>query len=1591
MHIILKKFTCLLLVSIMLNMSLVPAFAEGLPASNPALQNSFGGLPLASLAEDEVAVDPGEGIPEVTIDTSNYEFTCSSPDSDPQRNILLPQEVAELKRKTDVENPGFKADEIDSGRGKNTEREVLENDLIVQKSDDGSATVNQLPNTAQDVGELTAYFNQWHIGPFAIGVSLDDTIRIGQCRNIEGLMDDGRGCPLTDKQLSYRNSGAGVVENFKTVWDDIKDFVSEDVFGKDKEMGQFNADELSNLQLNVMAETDTEALEAKFINRNVDQIPNSVITEDFIANVATTGDDAGSLISIYSMFDKYFNSWFSTEMVVSNFGPTLIGQAKRYAGWTARRGWGWNLNESSFVDSFRRKFMAPESSFGQARLHRMMTRTDKYGFGDAWTKGIEQTDWDSGYAFVKGGSWRKSVNEWTKQGGYLDEMTDPVTRGEFFKQIRDLRGYAHSNKAVWTQANDSYQNAIKAFGRNSPEARSELIKFAKVNGGLLDAADQPYLRLDAIELWLHEDYPGLYNAAVKAKGVPDMYIPLSKDSKPIGQVVGGFVDGKWGAVDYPWETTQEGFMQFYKISDNSTYLETVPVDDLRKNFSMYVDKAAQTAKGDFVKIDGSSVDYIARETAAGNVKIFKPDWAPLDPETPEMFAERLISTRSNRISKSMPQNLDRLYDNLVERGFAGQSRRYYSILDKAFAHEQDLLKSYFSIKGGAKWTLMPFLYWEGKRGFGFEGLSAFMLPDSWKEIEMSSDDEEIFDDAFIDVFAQHGSDEGEIFIQVLNKLPWKMVLNTISEKFNPVNEAYEKYTEPSSGWRRDVENVAYFTYTKTDCATCGSTFVPIVASEAALNELQETGRGQAVISFNAEQDMSSFFLEDIIDDDVKDEGTTLIAFGHHTNIKGESIGGQEVADDIDLIQAKKDELRCSDKVKELGFGFLGDDPHRIAGVLAFGESLGYFIFLWSGIIGSVIQQTMIVPELQDCVDDVEGYFVHMYAAYDQSKKSVETVNQKSSENAGDIVSSISNIISGNKPAPVEKDDDYPSPRDETGKTFTSPERQQGENTDRQTFPRYGLEAEESIWEKAKRELTEQANKISEKAQSKEILQMNVETMGETNGVVYSEKIYYYWFKGDREQGIYDDKSKAFFTDNAHDATLILDKENGDILFQEEGKPAEKVITSDDHTRLTTIKGNVPALAVPQRIGRVTLPEGPGIPLFEMDYKGGFVVLDPAVLECIRRNVEEQTGVPLISNDITEAFGRAEGIMTDSYPSIIGSATGKTITANGSPREIVYGDNARVLVKSDMETTMLNDREIPVGKFQSVKFKNGVILFKPAMDGAPPELLIWLRYHERSLLRPSDVTGLLAKVADDVVNPETGCPEPAIDLEAIPNLEAGDRSAITERVENFNKSIEKMGPFQMFDTDKHRFVFYSEKTSPSCNVADEGCCQDRVSIIDKQTGEVYDQPLVGGLKQTPTGVEFETADGKKHTLDFSADNGVPRISYNDMAPETLTMARGPNGAFWYDPEDEVWHPYNAQLVPLLEDFKTKGFETIHRDECYSSTQPGANTMNVAFGGAAETPFNLPSLPMQPAAMLFFMLSLLAVICASRVAIERKLKK
>jgi len=1517
-----QKISCLLMAWLIVSMGISPAFAAEADASPD-------GLPINP---DDISEEP---------DITRTGFSCHSPSTHPDKKVLDPNEVAALKEKLQVDGNGFQGDKISSGAPANQNRDSLGNPqsaVVIPTGKDGEATLKSIPTKKFLPKEMQHWLNKDIKGPFAFGISLDDTLRVGVCRDIPGLKEEGQLCWVEGKGAEYRNSATGIKGDFKLVGTEFKDMFGdamESITGE-KTIPELSKEDEDRLRENMALETDAEGLKAQVFTRPAsERIPNTIHTEKFSTTMGSTCNTADCLISSYSMFDKYFNTWFSTELVVSNFGPTLFGQTKRLIGYPGRFGWPWKLEDKAFFQWFRRTFAAPDSMYGKVLANRINTRARKYGFGEFLTKMMENNDWDSGYTAIKGGSYRKWMNEALKPGGYIDEIKDPIRRGEFYKIVKDLRNYSRAQRDVLKSADDIYKTTLSRFGESSFEARNALMAYGKINAKTMLEMDQ-ILKLDGLEWWVRDAYSNMYPLAVK-HGQSGSIVTLVGDSQHISNIATKFVDdGDWAswAGNRAYEATSDGFLQVYKVDPAGEFIDSVPVEDLKKHFSRFRDKMVKTEKGEVLKLTETNLDYIVNGVpGTGKVPIYDLKWAKADPITPEQFAAKLTHSRvASRFGGSFSKNMDFLHKQVVEKNFAGANRRYFSVLDRAMAREEEILKSYFSLRGGAKWTVLPYAYWGARRGFGVSDLSAYMLPDSWREMEFYLGSAPIYNDAFVDFFAGHGSDEGDMFKRILNILPWKMILNEVSNKFNPMKETYDRAT--GVGWRSKVENVAYFTSTGNECAGCTMVLKMRSPESALVGEGNFGVRGDMCLDFAVRREMESYLLEDAISDDAKEEGSTLISYGHHTNLRGRATDTEQKGE-IDLVRDKSDGDTCKQKVESLGYGIgaasgiLGDDPSRIGLFLAAGESLGYATFLWSGIIGSVAMQTLITPELQDCTDDKEGYFVHMFAPSDKEQENQKTGSEAASEKSTDIIKNIFDTLLG------------PGNEEESKQA-------------------------QSTIEQFKNKIREQVDVLEQKARSNTILQASLETFGTTDAELFSKELFFFWFRGETSVSKYDETTKTKIEDKENDINVTIDNKTGQILIN--GKP---VITSADHIRLSSANGNIPAFEVPQRIGEIELPTDPELLLFEWKQNGQFTVSSAELLDCIRHNIEEQTGVGIATGNISDAFGPVESIVTDSHTITADSKTGAMV-ATGAPRRIVVGGNARAEVYADMGSFLKNGEEANVGKMQSIQFKHGVIIYKPENH----ELVIWLKRNASAIAKKSDISGVKA-TPENVINPLTECPEPAINLEALP---VPGSDAIAERVSNLNKSLQKVGPFQIFDTEKHRFIFYSQ-------LLPDGTCEDRVKILDKETGEVYDQAIVGGIENTPTGIKFNTDDGQEHTFDFTADNGVPRISHNGNTPETLTTAQGPNGSFWYDPNTGFWNAENAQLLPLIEAFKQRGFNTSVGPDGKVSSVASGNNLNVQIGGGSDTPFfNLPSLPQNPFMFLFVISLLLAAMVLARLKIE-----
>ncbi len=1431
----------------------------------------------------------------------------------------------------------------------------LDNNIAVIPTGDGKeALLRNVPSVKFKPSQMQQWLNQRQSGEFAFGASLYDSVRIGKC-----LTEGGVGCATRDQTLlSHRYSGAGIIADFKLAASDVS--LSELFSGwmsNDQPIDNLSADQSQELKGSILAQ-GVENVEVKRLEFVPKLMKNVIETKAFTSKVQSNCSASNCLISTYSAFDKHFNSWFSATMVVSNVGPAMFGITRKFFIQAAHKSWMPNLSDSAVMKYVRRNFTGPDTWLGNKFAHEVSTELQAAGMGDFRQALIEATgEWDSGYKALKGGSMRKFIDELASEGGRLDKMT-PHQRGEFMKAVQKMRAWFKGMKEQIKLDQDIYDNVVKTYGRDTPQEIAARIQFGRNNASRMLRYDSEW-SLDFPEWFAKQETNQLYKYGLRNTETNEVF-PVTADSANFQKILQKFSDdgdfaswvGQRGNKIY--EVDPLGRLQYYKIGKGQ-FVKNIGIDDLAKYVDPREQHMAVLTDGTEILIDPNTVPFI-QANATGSVPIYKvKGWEKAMTEGPEEFSRRMTMFREATGKLQSPAgNLDNLWNVLVEKDFYGADRHYFSWLDKQFAADSRLFRNYFTGPGALKYTLYPLAYWQAKQGVGLEQLSGYQLPDTWREIEISPDGAHpVYRDAFVDYFANEGSDEGDIFRQVVNKMPWKWVLNEAWENFLPMEEQYawltgegirgenQESAQKGSVTRTDVENIAFLTATPDQCEGC--------STNLSSNAPGMTSGDELLFQLQVPGTLKAHILEDIQSDDAKDKGSTLIAFAHHANLNGHQVNNgkesPEQGEGVDLSRARDNKETCKDKVAEMPFlGYTSDNPRLTGLILSGTEALGYAFFSYGGVFGSVLQQMVIAPALQDCVDDVEGYYVHLFVPGQHAQEGRKTSQRVSSEK---VTQSLSDSI-----------------RNVTGKTNAK-----GENE---------LEEEEIIsptdnpFEKFQKEVKNQAIRLNQKAKVDTILQSNVFMQVKSEGSLYSQEILFYWFKGNSVPNAYDTNTVTIVSDG--NKAVTFDKPNGKLLVN--GQP---VIENPDLVRLSMLNGAIPAYEIPQRIGVIGLPNSTEL-VFEtqMDSPGELFVRHPSVMDCIRKSVFEQTGVQLNSPDgVMEAFGDLQNISTSTHPQVQIDYPTQTILAEGAPRATLSGPLARVQVQAN-GGVFLNQgsgtQATSIGRLNGIQFANGTITFKPAPGGGG-ELLVWLRHHEKAVLSQGDVQDLKAKPTT-VTNPETGCEEPALDLEAVP-VQGSDLAKF--KVDNFNASMDKMGPFQVFDTPTKRYVFYSKKEGDAC--------VPYFKVIDKATGQVLvDQPITSPIEQTPTGVKFQTADGKTHTLDFSAENGVPRVAYNGGVPEVLQSAQGPNGSFYYDPNKGQWYPENAQLLPLNDAFRQQGFLTTAGPNGNTATIPGGSpvNVNVGTGSGNSSPFNLPSLPEDPVVFLL----VLGLLAAGFVLIQRR---
>ncbi|MDD3976195.1 MAG: hypothetical protein PHN22_03490 [Candidatus ainarchaeum sp.] len=879
-------------------------------------------------------------------------------------------------------------------------------------------------------------------------------------------------------------------------------------------------------------------------------------------------------------------------------------------------------------------------------------------------------------------------------------------------------------------------------------------------------------------------------------------------------------------------------------------------------------------------------------------------------------------------------------------------------------------------------------YWEWKTagaslpfiGDSLSKYSAYQIPETYTSVLINhGEDGDIYKDAYIDYFVNDGSDQGDLFSKYFNSMLFYLVsltklgIESVDSKFtNSVDDWIKQITEGHIR-RSTVDEVALFTdaenygcndncYVKLGNSSLleKQTYEKSALKEKILEtqkeNLEETDISieevssqepikdmQIIYSIPGGITVPTYLLENTTEENLEDEGKTLITFSHHTDYGG-SISGETDDKTVVLTDAKNNGDTCSQRIDELELigvpiGWTTKwtgKSYRAGMVSAITSNLAYYAIsapshrmILGVILGDLIPQTLITPQVQDCVDDEEGYYTHVFV----SKNEEERIEKDPKNKIGDAISNGASAIQKNISNMAD-----------------------------------GTTLKENLSEAAK----EVENFAETKIKDNPIVQSRFETIGNTSASV--KGMLYFFELGEKSTcraSAYNDKGVEHLTDTSTNETLVIDKDEGKIEIVTEDGTIKNIIDSEhkDWVRLTATNLGIPAKVIPHSLSYIPVPDT-NVPLFTMDAYGNITIENVGFLDCFKLNYESQTGLTMQGNSLTDYLGSAKILTTTNItnPTTQYDIMPKTsennieIVAEGVPRRSAKGNAAKVTVYGGERFTKMypiDNQDVRVGQNIAIQFERGQMIY----NGETNSYILWVE--QTYTMHQSEIEDLDTKVVN-YNNEVTGCEEFALDFDVKGKKDSADAQ---NKADEMNDALEHVGPFQIFDTATKTFIFYT---------GDPPECEKRMKIIDKETGQIITDQAIDEIIETPDGMIIKTADGKEHNFEFSAEDGVPRLQYNDEL-ETLLSAQGKNGSFWYDPSTGNWYTENGHLIPFNPDFKDGMMFQVGEDGKVVGTT-SQNPMNINIGGNSGSESSGFNIPLSPQSNLMLILYIFIIIGA-----------
>ena len=1042
-------------------------------------------------------------------------------------------------------------------------------------------------------------------------------------------------------------------------------------------------------------------------------------------------------------------------------------------------------------------------------------------------------------------------------------------------------------------------------------------------------------------------------------------------------------------------------------------------------------KYRNTQTGSQVFVKGTDVDVAALSGIATDLEFYPKttvkflDDYILDPLNPDVTFGSKYTPGAYDLDplETMKQVMD-----TVPKQFDDTTRNFSEVYKTLSNSEwvsgrgRDALNQYMRVYNGAAYQRLftgnpvafgiNFAYWQIKTGgatllgdsLGLTKISMYQLPESYSAFHIKHPETaDIYEDAYVDFFANTGSDQGDLFMQFLNSgINWsnllaKEVTGTIQTEWaKSLNNVIRKITEGQIR-RSETDDIVLITDNlNPSCMdrcnyVIGAEYIEQATRDASMlmeiemanaevkeedklpeivdspdteepvneeetnteeNTLEETNTENTqaeqeetqtesfqstalpratvslkdiTISTSVPSNITTlnYILENTTEKNYTKHGQTLISFSHHTDYDG-TFSNQSTERAINLLDARTNEETCVQKIELLdvaGMPIGGIVPksmrnHRFAGALVAQQHLAYLVFPGAGYFSSFVapavasdipQMFLVMPQLHHCVDDQEGTYAHFFV----SSLEAERVTKDSKNKVGEAIK-----------------EGVTKAEDAISKITAGTELEKG--------VKFGAGQVKEFAE--------------QKLQENPIVQSTYRTSGQTDTTVKGQLFFFEMGPKTKCNAIgYNDKGVENLVDKDTNITLTIDKDKGEMTVIDANGNLKTIIGQEnkDFVRLIGTNLGIPAKVVPRSLSYIPVP-GDTDALFEIDAYGNFYVKNSAFLDCLRAGYEAQTGLTIPSGvtNLADYLGLVKlGNIVHPTTNYLIKPQNTQIMADGVPRLITNGQGAKVSILGNRITKIgpVDSRELTIGQNVAIQFERGQLVYVEEKKA----YIMWVE--TTTVTHGNDIDKLKTELANEKAT--NGCDdtdEIGLNFNVTPDKDNDQAKANTDKL---NKALEKVGPFQMFDTATKTFIFY---------VSEPPECEQRLKIIDKITGEVTDTKI-NSVQQTPTGLLVKTDDGKSHDLSFNAEEGVPTLTYNGDK-ETLLSAQGKEGAFWYDPETGNWYTTNGNLIPFNDKFKEGITFAVNPNGQVTGT-PGNNVFNIGSGsgGASSGGFNIPVAP------------------------------